>query len=64
MQLWTESTVNAQELLVHDRGQRQRTEGFHASVVDPLGVLVLALELEREVVRQMSTFMVSSEQPE
>lgn len=56
--------MNAKELLVHDRSQRQRAERFHASVVDPFGVFVLALELECEVVRQVSTFVVPPEQPE
>ena len=58
MQLRTETTMDAEELLVHDSGQWQRTEGFHTSIIDTLSVLVFTLEFEREVIRQMPTFMV------
>lgn len=55
--------MNAQELLVHYSGQRQGTERLHASLVDSLGVFVLAFELEGEVISQMPAFMVSAEEP-
>lgn len=64
MQLRAETTVDAEKLLVHDRSQRQRTEGFHASFINPLSVFVLTLELEGEVVGQMSTFMVAPQKPQ
>jgi hypothetical protein len=64
VQLGTQATMNAEELLVHDGGQWQAAERFHASLVDGLRVFVPALELEGEVVRQVATFVVSAEQPE
>lgn len=56
--------MNAEELLVHDSGERKGAEGLHAGLVHDLGVLVLALELEGEVVGQVATLVVSSQQPE
>jgi hypothetical protein len=64
VELWAQSTVNAQELLVHDGSQRERAKRVHAGFVDSFGVLVLALELEGEVVGQMPALVVSAEQPE
>jgi hypothetical protein len=63
VELRAKSTVYAEELLVHDRRQRQRTERLHTSVVDFLRVFVLALELKGKVVCQMATLMVPSQQP-
>ena len=54
--------MNAKELLVHNSGEGKTAEGFHAGIVYPFRVLVLALEFEREVISQMPTFMVSSEE--
>lgn len=54
--------MNAQELLVHDGREWQRTETFHASIVNFFRVLVFALEFEREVVGQMSAFVVSPQE--
>jgi hypothetical protein len=56
--------VDAEKLLVHDGSQRQAAEGFHASLVHLFGILVLALELEGEIVGQMPAFVVAAEQPE
>ena len=42
VELRGQSTVDAEELLVHDGGEREITEGLHASVVDCFRVLVLA----------------------
>lgn len=56
--------MDTKELLVHNRRQRQRTEGFDARFIDPFAILVLALELESKVVGQMATFVVATEQPE
>ena len=64
VQLRAETTVDTEELLVHDRRQRQRTEGFDARLVNPFAILVLALELEGEVVRQVATFVVATQEPE
>lgn len=64
MQLRTESSVDAKELLVHDRSEGKGTERFHAGFIDSLRVLVLALELEGEIVGEMATLMVSAQQPE
>lgn len=64
VQLRRQPTVYAQELFVHDSGERERAERVHACFVDPVGVLVLAFQLEREVVRKMPAFVVSSEQEE
>ena len=55
--------MDAEELLVHDSGQRQRTERLDAGFIDRLGVLVLTFELECEVVGQVTTFVVASQQP-
>jgi len=63
MELGAQTTVYAQELLVHDCSQRQCTERVHACFVDGLGVLVLALELEGEVIGQMPALVVSAEKP-
>ena len=63
VKLGAKSSVYAQELLVHDSSEGQRTEGVHAGFVDSLGVLVLAFELECEVVGQMATFVVTAQQP-
>ena len=54
--------MDAEELLVHDGGERQSAEALHARVVDALGVLVLALELEGEVVRQVAALVVAAQQ--
>lgn len=56
--------MDTQKLLVHDRRQRQRAEGFDAGLVDFLAVLVLALELKSEVIRKMSALVVASQEPE
>ena len=57
----TETTVYAKELLVHDGSQGQGAEGLHTRLVYLLGILVLAFEFEGEVVCQMPAFMVSSQ---
>lgn len=64
MQLRTEAAVNAEELLVHDRRQRESTEGLHAGFVNSFGVLVLALEFKGEVICQMATLVVAPKQPQ
>ena len=64
MQLGAQTAMYAEELLVHDGSQGQCAERVHASIVYFLGVLVLAFELECEVVGQMSTFVIASQQPE
>jgi DNA recombination-dependent growth factor C len=64
VQLRAQSTVNTQKLLIHNGGQGKGAERVHASLVDGLGVLVLALELESEVISQMTALVVSAEQPE
>lgn len=56
--------MNAQELLVHNSGQREATEGLHTGFVDGLGVLVLALQLESEIIGQVATLVVPTQQPE
>ena len=45
--LWTEPAVNTEELLVHNRGQRQAVERFHAGGVHWLCILHQACR-ERE----------------
>ena len=42
MDLWAESAVDAEELLVHQRGEGEAVEGVHARVVHALRVLDLA----------------------
>ena len=64
MQLGAETTVNTQELLVHNSSKRKSAEGLHASLVNGLGVFVLALKLEGEVVGQMATLVVTTHEPE
>jgi len=53
--------MNAEELFVHDSGKWQSAERVHARVVDRLRVLVLALQLEGEVICEMATFMIASQ---
>jgi hypothetical protein len=60
VQFWTKTTVNAEELLVHDCGKRKTAERFHASLINLLRVFVLAFKLEGKVVGKMSAFMVTS----
>lgn len=55
--------MNAKKLFVHDRGQRQSAERLHTSFVNLLGIFVLALQFEREIVCQMSTLMVATQEP-
>jgi hypothetical protein len=55
--------MNTEELLVHNSRQRQRTEGLNARLIDPLTILVLALQLEREVIRKVTTFVVTPQKP-
>lgn len=64
MQLGTKTSMDAQKLLIHDSSKGEAAEGIHAGVVDGLGILVLALELEGEVIGQMATFVVPAQQPE
>lgn len=64
MQLRTETTVNTQELLVHNSSEGKSAERLHASLVNGLGVFVLALKLEGEVIGQMATFVVTAHEPE
>ena len=63
MELRAETTVDTEELLVHNRRQRQRAERFNARLVNALTVLMLALQFEGKVVRKMATFVVTSQQP-
>jgi hypothetical protein len=42
MQFGGQSTVDAQKLLVHHRGEREVAERVHDGVVDGFGVFVLA----------------------
>lgn len=64
MQLGAETTVNTQELLVHNGSKGESAEGLHASLVNGLGVFVLALKLEGEVVGQMATLVITTHEPE
>ena len=59
MQLRTQSAVDAKELFVHNRRERQRAERFHACLVNLFRVLVLAFQLEREIVGQMPALVVA-----
>ena len=61
MNLRAETTVDAEELLVHESGQGQTVECFHAGVVHSLCVLDLTLLLESEVFCEMSALMVASQ---
>jgi hypothetical protein len=78
MQLGGETTMDTEELFVHDSSKGQCTEGRHACVVDSFGVLSFAwnainikqqgqrdertFKFESEVIRQMPALMVSSQQ--
>jgi hypothetical protein len=64
VQLGTETTVNTQELLVHNSSEGKGAERLHASLVHGLGVFVLALQLEGEVIGQMATLVVTTHEPE
>jgi len=56
--------VYAREWFVHYRGEQQGAEGLDARLVDALGVLVLALELKREVVNQTPILVVPTKEEE
>lgn len=64
VQLRAETTMDTEKLLVHDRRQRQSAERFNARLVDPLAILVLALQLESKVVRQVTALVVTAQKPE
>jgi hypothetical protein len=64
VELGAQTAVYAQELLVHNGRQGQCAERVHACLINGFRVLVLALELECEVVGQMPALVVSAEQPE
>ena len=51
VQLGAQAAVNAEKLLVHNRRQRQATEGFDTCIVNPFAIFVFAFQLEGEVVR-------------
>lgn len=54
-----EAAVDAEELLVHERRQRQAVEGVHARVVHLLRILDLALLFEGEVFSEMPALVVT-----
>ena len=56
--------MDAKELLVHECSQRQRIKGFHACIVDTLGVFDFALLLECEVFGQMPALVIAAQQEE
>lgn len=64
VELGAQTAMYTQELLVHNRSERQCAERLHTGFVNGLAILVLALQLKGEVVSQMSTLMISSKQPE
>ena len=53
-----------QKLLVHDSSKWQGAERFHTCFVDLFRIFMLAFQFEREVVCEMSAFMVSPKQPQ
>ena len=61
VQLWTQTTMYTQKLLVHNRGQGQGAEGVHACVVDLFRVFVFTFEFEGEIVCQVTAFVISSQ---
>jgi hypothetical protein len=63
-QLRREATVHAQELLVHEGGERQAVERVHARIVHTLRVLDLALLLEGEVLCEVTALVVAAQQIE
>jgi len=64
MKFGAKATVNTEELLIHDRRQRQTTKRVDTSIVNPFAIFVLALQLESKVVRQVATFVVTAQEPE
>jgi hypothetical protein len=64
VQFGTETTVNTQELLVHNSSEGKSAERLHTSLVHSLGVFVLALQLEGKVIGQMATLVVTTHEPE
>lgn len=56
--------MDTQELLVHNCSKGQAAERLHACVIYGLRVLVLAFKLKSEVIGQVATFVVTSEQPQ
>lgn len=64
MQFRTKTAVDTEELLVHDRRQRQRAERFDAGLVDLFAVFMLAFEFKGEIIRKMSALVVATQQPQ
>lgn len=64
MQFRAKTSVDTEELLVHDRRQRQRAERFDAGLVDLLVVFMLAFEFKGEIIRKMSTLVVATQEPQ
>lgn len=62
--LGRESAMHAQELLIHEGGERQTVERLHASVIDALGVFDLALLLECEVLGEVAALVIAAQQEE
>lgn len=62
MDLRRQSTVHAQELLIHQSRQRQTIERVHARIVHAFRVLDLALLLERKVLGQVPALVVAAQQ--
>jgi hypothetical protein len=56
--------MNAEKLFVHDSSKRKRAKRLHAGFVYLFGVLVLAFQLESEVVSQVAAFVVAAEKPQ
>lgn len=64
MQLGAETSVNTEELLVHNGSEWQAAKRFDTGLIDGLGVLVLAFELKGKVVCQMTALVVASQEPQ
>jgi hypothetical protein len=80
VELGGKSSMDAEELFVHDGSEGKCAERIHAGVIHTLGILALAytrqsikgpttvricrltLEFEGEVISQMSTFVIASQE--
>uniref|UniRef100_A0A182J1E9 Uncharacterized protein n=1 Tax=Anopheles atroparvus TaxID=41427 RepID=A0A182J1E9_ANOAO len=62
LDLGRQAAVNTEELLIHERRQRQAVERVHARVVHALRVLNLTLLLKRKVFCQVTTLVVAAQQ--
>lgn len=54
--------MNAEELVINDGSQRQSIKSSHDCFINIQGILVIALETEREMLGKVSTFVITAQE--